>query len=330
MGATVYGLARAVQAGLAADVLVVDEGSQMKWGELSLALDVLKPGGRLIIAGDDLQLPPIMAGRYPPPEDGLPGLEDSIFAYLRARDNPAAPYTQQLTENWRMHQRLSDFAATTLYGAAYRPATPEVASRRLSLPPSSHPLWPLLDPDYPLTLWILEDVQAAQENLVEAELVAGLATLLREQTPSEIDDTTFWKESLFIVSPHHLQIRAIRKELSRLRHWRSSPFVDTVDKMQGQEAKAVIVSYGVSDRETALQEAGFIYSLNRLNVSITRAQAKCVVFLPRPLLQPSFDVLDDDKAALGLGHMNALLRYCQTHGHEVRLEGGPRMTVWRA
>ena len=42
--------------------------------------------------------------------------------------------------------------------------------------------------------------------------------------------------------------------------------------MQGQEAEAVVISYGVSDPEYALREAEFIYSLNRLNVSITRAR----------------------------------------------------------
>jgi len=36
-----------------------------------------------------------------------------------------------------------------------------------------------------------------------------------------------------------------------------SPFVDTVDKMQGQESQVVISSYGVSDIETALSEANF-------------------------------------------------------------------------
>lgn len=55
--------------------------------------------------------------------------------------------------------------------------------------------------------------------------------------------------------------------------------------MQGQECEAVIVSYGVSDVECAMNEKEFIYSLNRLNVAITRARSKTIVFLPRPLLE---------------------------------------------
>ena len=53
----------------------------------------------------------------------------------------------------------------------------------------------------------------------------------------------------------------------------ATSFVDTVDKMQGQQSWVVIVSYGVSDTETALQEADFIYGLNRVMVAITRLSA---------------------------------------------------------
>ena len=148
--------------------------------------------------------------------------------------------------------------------------------------------------------------------------------------PHVPDDRTFWKEKVFVVSPHHLQIRAILAKLAERRDWDFRPFVDTVDKMQGREAECVVVSYGIGDQETALQEAEFIYSLNRLNVSVTRARSKCIVFLPRPLLNPTFDLLSSDKAAGGLGHMMALLDYCKEHGEKVEVEVGQKMTVWRA
>lgn len=81
----------------------------------------------------------------------------------------------------------------------------------------------------------------------------------------------------------------------------------------------MIVSYGVSDPETALREGEFIYSLNRLNVAITRARAKCLVFLPRPLLEPSLDVLQNEAAARGLGFMQALVEYGRTSGQTTML-----------
>src|SRR5262249_38486448 len=121
------------------------------------------------------------------------------------------------------------------------------------------------------------------------------------------DAAAFFRHGVFVVSPHHAQIRAIQHELAKLRTWRAAPFVDTVDKMQGQEADAVLVSYGVSDPEFALHEAEFIYGLNRLNVALTRARCKSVVCLPAPLLGATPQVLDQPEAAAGLAFMRRLV-----------------------
>ena len=329
IGGTVYSFRKAREDGGMApvDVLIVDEASQMKFGELVLALPSLKPQGRLVLAGDDLQLPPIVQGSYPAREDGKPGLHDSIFAYLRARDDAKRPYTWPLLDNWRMNDTLCRFPARELYGEGYQPATAAIRIQQITLAPapvlddeeSALIEW-LLDPAYPLVIGILEGVRAAQENRVEAALVARLAAALRARLrardgatyPDTAEgDSAFWREGLFVVSPHHAQIDAIRQALRERRTWQAKPFVDTVDKMQGQESQTVIVSYGVSDPETALREGEFIYSLNRLNVAITRARAKCLVFLPRPLLEPSLDVLQNEAAAQGLGFMQALVEYGQ-------------------
>lgn len=335
IGGTIYSL---FKTNITGDfpLLVVDEASQMKFGELAMALKVLAPQGKLVLAGDDLQLPPIMKGVYPESEDGLPGLNSSIFAYLRARDDGNSPYTQQLTDNWRMNQTLSDFPAETLYGPEYQPATESIKGQRVAfrdrpigggLTPDEKKLceW-IAAPEYPMTLCILEGVRATVENEAEAELVAKITKYLREwlinpdtgtvYRNTGDGDTEFWRRGLFIVSPHHAQIRAIRRELSLVRQWLSPSFVDTVDKMQGQQSYCVIVSYGVSDIETALGEAEFIYSLNRINVSVSRARSKCIVFLPRPLLEPSFDVLQNPGAVKGLEHMHALLDFCIRRGEK--------------
>lgn len=343
VGGTVYGLDKALGTQIRPfDILLVDEGSQLKWSEMGLAMQCLLPEGRLVIAGDDLQLPPILHGVYPELQDGSPGLHESVFAYLRALDCLDTPYTCQLHENWRMNTTLCRFSADTLYGSQYQPALPAIAAQQLSVAPFSYRpkhikqsglsfakglsdfLEWLLDPDWPLVTCILEDTTETVENPIEAELLAHLSVALRKillqphaqkTYPSNSQgDREFWRKGLCIVSPHHLQIRAIRRALDALHDWKSPPFVDTVDKMQGQQAEAVFVSYGVSDRETALAEAEFIYSLHRLNVSVTRAKSKCLVCLPRPLLQSSFALLHHEKATQGLGHMHALVAFCREFG----------------
>lgn len=246
-----------------------------------------------------------------------------------------------------MNRTLSEFPAETLYGTGYAPATDAIAAQRIALasgsPGEAWLEW-ILDPAYPLVLCVLEGVRTTVENRLEAALVARLIGALRERLvdprsgdpypATEDGDFRFWRHGLFVVSPHHAQIGAIRNHLAGVRAWKYPPFVDTVDKMQGQEAEGAIVSYGVSDVETALAEAEFIYSRNRLNVSLTRSRAKCVVFLPRPLLEPPLELVQNEKAAAGLRHMLDLQEFCRAHGEERTFgldgEEGVRLTVMRA
>lgn len=92
----------------------------------------------------------------------------------------------------------------------------------------------------------------------------------------------------------------------------------TVERLQGQEADCVIASYAVSDIETATFEGDFIFSLNRLNVSLTRAKTKCIACIPRPLLAPHIDLLDDEEVARGMNFMRSLEKFCRENGEEQR------------
>lgn len=336
LGATVWGAFRAPEDQAAYDLVVIDEGSQVKVGEASIAIARKKPRGRLLIAGDDCQLPPIVAGDYPQPE-GQPLLHRSILECLRAssvsEDEQDDPLTVVLVENWRMCDRLCAYPAASIYPAEYAPATPAIAVARLSPAPATGDalIDGLLDPAYPVTVCVLEDVKATQENVVEADLVARCAVALRESEP-DATDTVFWRDRLFVVSPHHAQIRAIRRRLTDLREWEAEPFVGTVDKMQGQECDTVLVSYGVSDVEYALGEKEFIFSRNRLNVAITRARVKTVVFLSRALLEPPIQALDSDEVAEGIAFMQGLARHCAVNGelNQLEVQGTGRVTILRA
>jgi superfamily I DNA and/or RNA helicase len=89
--------------------------------------------------------------------------------------------------------------------------------------------------------------------------------------------------------------------------------------MQGQEAQAAIVSYGVSDPEYAAQEAEFIYSRNRLNVSITRAKSKCAIILSRQVLEAPPSVWDSLQVAEGLDLYGELCNWSDSIEKRLRL-----------
>jgi len=81
--------------------------------------------------------------------------------------------------------------------------------------------------------------------------------------------------------------------------------VGTVDKFQGQEAPVVFYSMATSTPEDAPRGMEFLYSLNRLNVAISRAQ--CVaVLVASPAL---FDVQCKNPRQIQLA--NAFCRYLE-------------------
>jgi len=121
---------------------------------------------------------------------------------------------------------------------------------------------------------------------VTARLTRRLfAAMTAENTPEAI-----WQERLAVVSPHRAQNAAIRAALANDPAGNGA-VVETVDNIQGKERDAIIASYTVSDPEFALAEAEFIFSLERLNVTITRARTKLILIVSRRLL----DVVPPDE-----------------------------------
>ena len=259
------------------DLVVVDEASQVRVPESAIPITMLAKHGRVVMAGDHKQLPPIVTGTYPETPSGEPVLHRSIFEAVLPWDAKYGLPPKQLVENFRMNDVLTSFAAELLYGPDYKCFSPEIAARRLDLrmPRETEVLVrTCLDPAYPLVVVILQGVRAAKENLLEAKLVAKLTDLLRNRLHNNHgelypNDAEFFREGLFIVSPHHLQIQAIQRELAESRKWKHLPFVDTVEKMQGREVELVIVCYGYLDPEifSSVAHANFLFSFNRLNVA---------------------------------------------------------------
>src|SRR5207245_4549739 len=146
LGGTSWGIRKDVAPG-SIDLVVFDEGSQMKPAEACIPFRRLRPGGGLIVAGDDRQLPPIVQGRYPDPPPGEPILHRSLFECLR---DPAghARWTATLLENWRMNEWLCRYPAEQVYVAGYRSATESASRRRLELrPPATGSAIPDAVPD---------------------------------------------------------------------------------------------------------------------------------------------------------------------------------------
>jgi uncharacterized protein len=112
-------------------------------------------------------------------------------------------------------------------------------------------------------------------RLVEETLAAGAAWVDREgrSWPIAIDD-------ILIIAPYNAQVFEIQRRLPRAR-------VGTVDKFQGQEAAIVIYSVTTSSHADAPRGMEFLYSLNRLNVAVSRAKCVCVLVAAPAIFEPA-------------------------------------------
>jgi uncharacterized protein len=78
-------------------------------------------------------------------------------------------------------------------------------------------------------------------------------------------------DDVVILSPYNLQVNCL------IEHLPAGARVGTVDKFQGQEAAVVIVSMATSNPDLLPRDISFAYSLNRLNVAVSRAQCLAVI-----------------------------------------------------
>jgi superfamily I DNA and/or RNA helicase len=95
-----------------------------------------------------------------------------------------------------------------------------------------------------------------------------------------------------ILTPYRAQVREIKKALGQFITDIDSKdlFIDTVDRMQGQERDYILYSMANSHPLESKRRLDFFYSPNRLNVAITRAMIKCIVIANYKV----FDIIDDE------------------------------------
>jgi len=301
------------------DFVVLDESSQIQVTRAISALATLKPSAGLVVAGDHLQMPPIAALEPPVGAEYIVG---SIQTYLLKRFPAVA--TSDLLENYRSAQALVDFAKTLGYPPglfASNPATRIHLLNPLPVPGSGYPLdlpyspsWTLaLEPDKAAVTILHDDELSSQSNSFEARMVAGLVYSLRQSVSAELDgrgavvhqaptNEQFWGKCIGVVTPHRAQRAIIIRELKKL--FPNDPpdlidgAVDTVEKFQGGERHVILVSFGVADGDVIAGEEVFLMQLERTNVAISRAMAKCIVMMPGNLAGH----IPEDKRALETAH----------------------------
>lgn len=292
VGATIWSLYRLIASGVLPtvdgptaplfDLICIDEASQMVLGQGLMALAGMAPNCRIVVSGDDQQLPPVRSMRSTKIEDREMG--GSLYAFLKSANAAEFP----LEETFRLNAPLASFPERKFYPGRYVSAAPDA---RLSLKARWRDDLDMvsrlaLDPALPLVVLVHDGPAAATSNPFEANLAAKLTLELADRVEHQggpVTPAEFWTEIAAVVSPHRAQNAAIRALIPAT--LKSDAFVETVDRIQGKERDAIILSYCVADPEFALAEAEFIFSPERLNVASTRARTKLVLIISRRLLE---------------------------------------------
>ncbi len=303
------------------DLLCLDEASQMRVGQALMALAPLKEAARVVVAGDDRQLAPI--GQVGPWEFDERNLAGSLYSFLQGSGIPEF----QLVETFRLNRPLAATPARYFYDE-FRSAVP-VAERRLRLSDgwmASLEPWQklVLDPEYPVCVLLHDGPPAATRNPVEASLVSDLARVLgprlRDEQGAPYSPETLWESGLAVVTPHRAQNAEIRARLEST-GVAEGRVVETVDRIQGRERDAILMSYTVSDPEFAAVEGPFLFAPERFNVAITRARNKLVVVLARALLEV---VPPDEEVLNAIDMLREFVFECEAAGTFTTYAGSDR------
>jgi superfamily I DNA and/or RNA helicase len=113
------------------------------------------------------------------------------------------------------------------------------------------------------------DEEVARVNELVTTLLDGSSQFVDRKGVSRKLEAT----DILVVAPYNAQVTALHGALSDHKDLE----VGTVDKFQGAEAPIVIYSMTSSSAEDAPRGLEFLYSLNRLNVATSRAQALVIL-----------------------------------------------------
>jgi superfamily I DNA and/or RNA helicase len=249
------------------DYLFIDEA-----GQVSLA-DIIASGQcaeNIILVGDQMQLPQVSKGKHPS-GSGVSGLE-----YLM-RDLATVPPDRGvfLERTWRMHPRLCRFVSDAFYDGRLESAEC-TNGQMLNLQADCDGILAATG----LKFIPIEHSGNSQKSSEEAmALDRAYRSLLGQPWVNQRGEShSIGTDDILVVSPYNMQVNLLKQRLP------TGARVGTVDKFQGQEAAAVLVSMASSSADEAPRGIDFLFSRNRLNVALSRARCLSVIFSSPALL----------------------------------------------
>ena len=262
VGATAWHFAR--YGAPAFDHLVVDEAGQVS---LANILAMARAARNIVLVGDPMQLPQPLQGVHP----GDSGR--SCLEYLTDGARVVPPDRGIfMPVSRRMHPEVCGFISTAVYQG--RLEGDEGAGAQM-LTGADGTL--LVGAGMRAVTHVGRSQTSPEEIAAIAERITWLlGATYRDRTGAE---RVLGHADILVVAPYNAQVNALRAALP------PAVRVGTVDRFQGQEAPVCLVSMTSSSGEDLPRDIAFLFSLNRINVAVSRAQAAAMVFASPLLLE---------------------------------------------
>ena len=252
--------------GFKPETVLVDEASQIPLAEAAMLGG--SGAGSVIFFGDDRQMPPIFS-----PELKDAPLSVSVFSRIRELYPDRCSV---LGVSYRMNDEICSLVSERFYepyGIRIEPSAVS-APRRMALSSNSAD-------------GRIEDIFRNGASSI-ASLNVSNNTCWRDSNPEEAlfaaelcghaMNAGVAAEDIAVVTPFRRQVSLIRAALAKA-GWKDGdcPLVDTVERLQGQDVRLVILSFSVTDPAYYASVRGFLQDANRLNVMLSRAKEKAVI-----------------------------------------------------
>lgn len=265
------------------DYVIIDEAAQMS---IPLALAAITRGQRVIFVGDHKQLDPIM-----PSDSGNWLFAKSVFKHM------VDTYPENVTmldKSYRLSNSLVRIPSRLFYDGLLRTARDEDNREYLHFGCDEETV-AILHEKSNEVLFLHHEFDALGRSPYEAKLTADIINSLL--------DNGVKLEDIAVITPYRAQVREVKRALMKKgiidEDSLDNVFVDTIERMQGQEKDYVIFTLANSNPSEVEDRLEFFYSPNRLNVAITRAKTKCIVIANEKVFQLCRD--SRQTGAVGIG-----------------------------
>lgn len=267
------------------DYLFIDEAGQFALIETLVVSHVAK---NIVFLGDHQQLSQPIKGVHPE------GTDISALEHLLEGEKTIPEHKGIFLETtWRMHPDICSFDSEMFY-----------ESRLMSKDNLSHQKL-IGNTEFSGAGLYYKSIEHEGNTNSSIEEVTIIKEIVNDLTKGDVywvdkdqNQTLLEKKHIKIITPYNSNVYELQKEIPDVE-------IGTVDKFQGQESPVILYSMASSSSEDAPRGMDFLYSPNRFNVAVSRAQIAFILVGNPRLFEP------DCKSPVQMKLANPFCRYLE-------------------